>query len=154
LIMLQRKQKDWKSSVQTLLTIAERYERDADKTKAGDVYADIAQICLENDELDESWAYAEKARMSLPDPHPLMGKVHRVLAFVYFRRNDGEKGRKHLDNAIKIFEQHGKVAELEEATLHMCRYLSETGDHKKAFERMEQLHHHLMKKLEQRGIVL
>ncbi|TCP54437.1 tetratricopeptide repeat protein [Tumebacillus sp. BK434] len=154
LIMLQREKSDWKVSVQKLLNLAEQYEQIGDKSKAGEVFADIALICSENGEIDESWAYAEKARMSLSDTSPTMGQVHRVLSFVYFHREDEEKGKRHLDNAVKIYKRHGKFAELEEVTLHMCRYLNEKGEHREAFERMELLHTYMTGQLEQRGIVL
>ncbi|ARU62108.1 hypothetical protein CBW65_14700 [Tumebacillus avium] len=154
LIMLQRKKSGWKVSVQKLLNLAEQHEQIGDKSKAGKVFADIAFICSENGEIDESWAYAEKARMSLSDTSPTMGQVHRVLSFVYFHRGDEEKGKKHLDNAVKIYKRHGKFAELEEVTLHMCRYLNEKGEHREAFERMELFHTYMTGQLEQRGIVL
>jgi transcriptional regulator with XRE-family HTH domain len=154
LIMLKREKVDGKTAVEELLQIAEAYERDADHTKAGEVYTDIAQIWLENHEFDKACAYAEKAKRRLPPAHPDMGRVNRVLAFVSFNRDYSEKGEKQLDNAIQIFMNHGKVAELEEVTLEMCRYLNEKGRHKEAFERMEQFHHCLMKKLDQRGIMI
>ncbi|WP_172844393.1 helix-turn-helix domain-containing protein [Tumebacillus algifaecis] len=154
LFMLQRDSSDWNKSVPILLSIAEQYEQNGKKQKAGEVYADLALSCLENDEYDEAWAFAEKARMALPDTDSTMGKVHRVLSFVYSRREDEKKGKRHLENAVKIFEQHGKIAELEAVTLHMCRYLSDKGEHREAFERMEAFHYYLIKQLEQRGIVL
>ncbi|ASS75925.1 hypothetical protein CIG75_13790 [Tumebacillus algifaecis] len=154
LLMLQSESSDWKLSVQILSSFADQKEQDGKKQKAGEVYADLALICLENDEFDEAWAYAEKARMALPDTDSTMGKVHRVLSMVYFRRDDEKKGKKHLENAVKIFEQHGKIAELETVTLHMCRFLSDKGDHREAFERMETFHHYLIKQLEERGIIL
>ncbi|ASS75194.1 hypothetical protein CIG75_09500 [Tumebacillus algifaecis] len=154
LLMLQRDSSDWNKSVQTLMSMAEQFEQDGKKQKAGEVYADLALICLENQEYDEAWAYAEKARMALSDTDSMMGEVHRVLSFVYFRREDENKGKKHLENAVKIFEQHGKIAELETVTLHMCRYLSDKGDHREAYERMEAFHHYMIKQLEQRGIIL
>ncbi|TCP59375.1 tetratricopeptide repeat protein [Tumebacillus sp. BK434] len=154
LIMLQGEKSDWNVSVQKLLNLSEQHEQIGDKSKAGKIFADIALICSENGAIDESWAYAEKARMSLSDTSPKMGQVHRVLSFVYFHRGDEEKGNRHLDNAIKIFERHGKFAELVEVTLHMCRYLSDKGEHREAFERMERLHTYMAGQLEQRGIVL
>lgn len=72
LIMLQREKSDWKVSVQKLLKVAEQYEQIGDKPKAGEVFANIALICSENGDIDESWAYAEKARMILPDTSPTM----------------------------------------------------------------------------------
>ncbi|WP_172844474.1 helix-turn-helix domain-containing protein [Tumebacillus algifaecis] len=154
LVMLQRASSDWKMSVQKLLSIADQYERDGDKSKAGDIMADIAMICLEHNELDEAWAYAEKARMALSDTDPIIGKVHRVLSFVYFHHNDELKGEKHLTNAIKIFEQHGKMAELDEVNRQMCQYLDRKGEHQKAYERMVRFQQNLIEQLDQRGIVL
>ncbi|ARU61966.1 hypothetical protein CBW65_13850 [Tumebacillus avium] len=154
LIMLERGMSNWELSVQKLLTLVEQIERNGDNTRAGEVYADLGLICLENQELDEAWAYAEKARMRLSDDDSTMGKVYRVLSFVYFQRNDETKGQDHLDCAMRIFEQHSMVAELEEITLHVCRYLSDKGDHRAAFERMERFHQYMMGQLERRGIVL
>ncbi|TCP59121.1 tetratricopeptide repeat protein [Tumebacillus sp. BK434] len=154
LIMLQREKNAWKMSVQKLLNIAEGYEQIDDKSKAGEVFADIALICAENGEFEESWAYAEKARMSLSETSPTMGQVHRVLSVVYFHRDDEEKGKRHLDNAAKIYERHGKFTELEEVTFRMCRYLGDKGEHREAFERMGRFHQFMREQLEQRGIVL
>ncbi|WP_157729412.1 helix-turn-helix domain-containing protein [Tumebacillus algifaecis] len=154
LLMLQRDSSDWNKSVPIILSIAEQYEQNGKKQKAGEVYADLALNCLDNHEYDEAWAYAEKARMALPDTDSTMGQVHRVLSFVYFRREDKKKGKKHLENAVKIFEQHGKIAELEAVMLHMCRFLNDKGDHQEAYERMEAFHHYLINQLEQRGIIL
>lgn len=154
LLMIRRGSSDWKTIVRDLLEIAEQEALVGHKTKAGQVYADIALVCLENNEFDESWAYAEKARMSLSDTDPAMGNVHRVLAFIYLQRKDEKKGRKHLDNSVKIYKNHGKVAELEEVTLYMCRYLNSQGAQKEAYERLEQFHFYLLRKLEQRGIVM
>ncbi|ARU62098.1 hypothetical protein CBW65_14645 [Tumebacillus avium] len=154
LIMLERGSSDWEVSVQKLITLAEQFERNGENSKAGEVYADLGLIYLENQELDEAWAFAEKARMRLSDDDSTMGKVHRVLSFVYFQRNDEKKGQKHLDCAMRIFEQHGMVAEVEEVTLHVCQFLNDKGDHRAAFERMERFHQYMMGQLEQRGIVL
>ncbi|ASS74376.1 hypothetical protein CIG75_04840 [Tumebacillus algifaecis] len=154
LLMLQRESSDWKMSVQILSSIAEQSEQAGKKHKAGEVYADLALICLENQEFDEAWAYAEKSRLALSDTDPTTGKVHRVLSAVYFRREDEKKGKKHLDNAVKIYEQHGKVAELEAVTFQMSRYLSDRGEYREANERLEWFHLFLMKQLEKRGVVL
>ncbi|ARU62744.1 hypothetical protein CBW65_18555 [Tumebacillus avium] len=154
LIMLERGASNWWLSVQKLLTLVEQFERNDEKSSAGKVYADLGLICLENQELDEAWAYAEKAKRRLSDADSTMGTVHWVLSFVYFQSNDEIKGQEHLDSAVRIFEQYGKFAELEEITLHVCRYLSDKGDHRAAFERMERFHQYMMGQLERRGIVL
>ncbi|WP_198299614.1 helix-turn-helix domain-containing protein [Tumebacillus avium] len=153
-IMLRRGSGDWKESVQSLLSIAEKYEQNADSVVAGKMYADIAQICRENKAFDEALSYAEKARMSLLDTDPVMGKVHRVLADVFFHKHDDLKGQKHLDNAIKIYEQQGMTAELEEVMLASCRLLNNKGDFQEAYRKLEHYHQHLIQELGQRGIVL
>ncbi|MFD2170163.1 helix-turn-helix domain-containing protein [Tumebacillus lipolyticus] len=154
LVMLNRKRENWKGSITDLLSMAEGYEAEGKKEKAGIVYTDIALICSENDELDESWAFAEKARMLLPPTHPAMGRVHRVLAFVYWGRNDADRGQKHFENAAIILERHGKFTELEAVTLQMCHHLKQTGQHNEAFTRLEQFHTLMKKRMAQRGIVL
>lgn len=153
-IMLLRGSGDWKSAVQQLLSLAQRCEREADRAGAGKVYADIALICREHQSFDEARTYAEQARKALPDTDPAMGKVHRVLADVSFYKHDDRKGQTHLDDAVKIFEQHGMAAELEEAVLVMCRHLSSKGDFQEAFRKLENYHQYLLQALGHRGIVL
>ncbi|MFD2168699.1 helix-turn-helix domain-containing protein [Tumebacillus lipolyticus] len=154
LVKLKSKKEDWQKSVEVLLRIAQYYEATSNKEKAGTVYADIALISSEHCELEEAWAYAEKARLSLSDLHPAMGIVHRVLASVYFERSNDEKAEKHLLNAIKIFQQHGKVAEFEEANGQLCEHLISGGMHKEAFEQLSKFQSFMKQKLEQKGIVL
>ncbi|ARU63005.1 hypothetical protein CBW65_20025 [Tumebacillus avium] len=154
LIMLHRGSVDWKLIIQELLTIAETYTRRGQKQKSGEVYADVGLICLENGELDQASSYAEKAKATLSETDPTMGKVNRVLAFVNFYRNNEKKGKEYLENALKLYEQHGKVAELEEITILSCRYLTDKGEHQEAYERLERFHKYLIGQLERRGIVL
>ncbi|MFD2169777.1 helix-turn-helix domain-containing protein [Tumebacillus lipolyticus] len=154
LILLKSKQGDWKKSVSDLLQLAETFEAAAKKEKAGAVYTDIALICEEYGEFEEAWAYAEKARLTLPDLHPSMGNVHQVLAKVHLNQSDAEKGEKHLRNAIMIFKQHGKLSELEEVTRYYCQHLMAKGEHNAAFDRMEKLQSFMRQTLEQRGIML
>jgi transcriptional regulator with XRE-family HTH domain len=154
LILLDHQRQDGQEAVQRLLEFVAVYEAQSDKERAGEVYAEIASLCLEDQNLDEAWGYAEKARLILGHDHPAMGKVHRVLAFVYFGSNETEKGYRHLDNAVMIYEQTGQLSQLQETTLHLCHYLSEQGRDREAFERMERLHDYLIKKLDERGIVL
>ncbi len=154
LLLLKSKQGDWKRCTADLLQIAEQYERTSQQEKAGVVIADIAMIQLENDSLDESCIFAEKAKMLLSHHHPAMGIVHRVLAAVSFARQDATKGQKHLDNSFAILEQHGKLAELEEITMFMCHHLSDTGNDEEAFLRFKQFYRFMRKSLDERGIAL
>ncbi len=154
LLLLKRKEGDWRQAVDELIQIARKYEANVSGEKAGSVYADIAQVCLDHRSYAETWGYAEKARELLPPHHPVNGKVHRVLAGVCYARQEEEQGNKHLQNAISIFELHGKVAELEESTQFLCQQLKAQGKFQEALERMERLHKQMIKRLEQRGMVL
>ncbi|ARU63673.1 hypothetical protein CBW65_23615 [Tumebacillus avium] len=154
LILLQRESGDWQGSLQKLLKMAEQYEQDGCKSKAGEVYADTALLCLEHGEYDGAWVYADKARMGLQDTSHVVGHVHRVFSSVYFHRKDEQRGMRHLENAANIFEQHGKVAEFEKVMLEICRFLSGRGEDREAFEGMERLHRFLMGQLQTRGIIL
>ncbi|MFD2170970.1 hypothetical protein [Tumebacillus lipolyticus] len=154
LVKLKSNRGNRKQSIDALMQIAEQFEADSKKEKAGAVYADIAMLCSEHGEYEEAWAYAERARLTLSDLHPAMGIVHQVLASVFLDRCDDEKAEKHLCNAINIFEQHGKVSELEETQLLMCQHLINQGRHSEAFRQMEAFHIFIKRRLEQRGIVL
>ncbi len=154
LVKLTSKRENWKKSVDELLQIAAQYETTSNKEKAGAVYADIAMISSAHGELEEAWAYAERARLSLPNLHPAMGTVHRVLANVYQERSDDEKAEKHLRNAIKIFAQHGRVAEFEEVNNLLCKQMISRERFKEAFEQIATFQRFMKQKLEQKGIVL
>ncbi|MFD2171598.1 helix-turn-helix domain-containing protein [Tumebacillus lipolyticus] len=154
LVKLKSKKGDWRKSVDALLQIAEHYQDSSEKEKIGAIFADIAMICSKHGKYEDAWAYAERARLSLSDLHPAMGIVHRVLAKVYRERRDNEKVEKHLHNAIKIFQQHGKVAEFEEVNNQLCEHLIDRGMHKEAFELLAKFQSFMKQKLEQKGIVL
>jgi HTH-type transcriptional regulator, quorum sensing regulator NprR len=137
-----------------LLAFADIYQQQKDAARAGEVYAEVANVCLEERNFEEARSYAERAGSLLPEEHEVMGKVQRVLAFVSFAGGETEQGYLHLEQAVAIFEQSGQLAQQEETVLHLCHYLVEQGRHDEAFERLEKFHDHMMKKLGERGIVL
>ncbi|WP_172844453.1 helix-turn-helix domain-containing protein [Tumebacillus algifaecis] len=149
-VLLKRDRIDWRASVQELLAMTNHCEG----AKVGELYADIATILLTNEAIDEACEYAEKARMSLPELHPCMGRVHQLLALIFFEREDDQKGQAHLDRALALFEQYGMTSELEEGTRKLCRLLNRQGKYEESARRWEQLHDYLMGDLQKRGIAL
>ncbi|ARU62642.1 hypothetical protein CBW65_17935 [Tumebacillus avium] len=148
--LLLKREADWQASVQQLLELSATCEG----VKAGEIFADIAAILLEHGETEEAMAYAERARMILPELHPVMGKVHQLFALSYFQREQEQKGQSHLDRALALFEKHGMTTELEDGTRKLCRLLNAQGKHEAAARRWEQLHDYLMGSLQKRGIAL
>jgi HTH-type transcriptional regulator, quorum sensing regulator NprR len=141
-------------TVKRLLAFAAIYEQQADTERAGQVYADIARVCFEQERSDHAQEYAEKAMLFLPHEHPAMGGVHRVLADVYRERGEEASMLQHLDFAATVYEQAAQLDSLEEVTMQLCHHLIEQGCHKEAFDRMEQMHEFMKRKLEERGILI
>jgi HTH-type transcriptional regulator, quorum sensing regulator NprR len=154
LILLERGDKSWQDSVRELQQFAQQYEDAHDAVRAGETYADMAAICLENEQHEQADEYAHQALEKLDATQRALGKAHQVLAFLNFRRGVSEAGRYHLDQATEIFEGLGLLSELEEITMYMCEYLENQGQHKEAFNRLAKFHHILQSKLKKRGIAL
>lgn len=154
LIVLEQRSHGFQESVAELLTFVERYQGQADTIRVGETYADIAVVCMDREQWVLAEDYAKKVIMSLPFNHEAVGRANRILAYVYFALGQPEQARQYLDNAIIIFEQLGRVAELEEVTRMLCRYLDGQGRHREAFERLTKYHVMLAKQLGERGIDL
>ncbi|HEU4963479.1 MAG TPA: helix-turn-helix transcriptional regulator [Bacilli bacterium] len=79
LIMLKRHKVDAQRSIEELLDLVKLYEQREQKEQAGRVYTDIATIYLENDDMEAAWAFAEKAKVLLPQFHESTGRAYRIL---------------------------------------------------------------------------
>ncbi|HEU4965262.1 MAG TPA: hypothetical protein VFV52_15645 [Bacilli bacterium] len=87
-------------------------------------------------------------------PHALNGDVHRVLAFVCFRREQREQGSKHLKRAISIYKQHELLSKLDEVSQHYSQYLADQNRKDEALEECMKYRQFLVETLGKRGIVL
>ncbi|ARU59961.1 hypothetical protein CBW65_01960 [Tumebacillus avium] len=162
----QEKAMDWKrqlvllrkdsqgDSVRHLVEMAEQYEKRNDLARAGEVYADLAALCLDSQKNDEAGAFSEKARLMLPHDHQAVGKVYRVLGLLQFGRGELEKGWKYLQQAMTIFEKHDLLAEMEEVALKLAGVLEQQGEYQEALRIVNGLHVTMVGKLQERGIVL
>lgn len=154
LILLERHEKSWETAVLELKRFAAQYEEQDELERAGETYADIAEVYLENDMSDEAMEAAREAIRLMKNKQRALGKAHQVLSFVQFRYGCAQDGRVHYDEAMSIYESLGLLAELEELTLSLCQYLDEQGQYQEAFKRLEKYHDILHNKLRKRGIAL
>ncbi|ARU61691.1 hypothetical protein CBW65_12165 [Tumebacillus avium] len=141
-------------AVQQLMEIAEQFDADHNQYQAGETYAGLARLCFEMGQVDESWLYVNQAKMRLPELDPAMGRVHCVSAELYFSKDDREQACQYLQQAMGIYKQSGKIAELEEVTLQMCHELNKSGEHVEAFKQLAEFHVFMKKSLQLRGIIL
>ncbi|HEU4963002.1 MAG TPA: helix-turn-helix transcriptional regulator [Bacilli bacterium] len=148
----------WEETVRDLKNYASFFETAKEAEKASKTYCEIAGLYLENGTgapaLEKAQEYAVKARSLIDDTNALNGDVHRVFAFVCFRREQREQGGKHLKRAISIYQQHELLLKLDEVSQHYSQYLSDQGHKDEALEECMKYRHFLVETLGKRGIVL
>jgi len=154
LILLERSRENWETAVEELQQFADTYESQGDWQRASETYADIANVYFENRIWDKAEVFARKVLLVVSTENGALGKAHQLLALISFECGDSEAGRKHLDNAMAIFERLGLLQQMEKLTLLMCQYLDKQGNYEEAFKRLEKFHGILANKLEERGILL
>lgn len=131
---------NWRERVEDLREMAFGYENVANHRRAGEVFVDVAAICLHFAEYEEAEIAAQDAlgqfRQQSGD-HPAKGNAHRYLAAYYFHQQSLDEGKEHLKQAVAVFQKHHLLAELDETITFLCTHLKEEG-------RVEEAYEHLM----------
>jgi tetratricopeptide (TPR) repeat protein len=152
LIMIQRNA-NWQESVKRLSELAAQFER-RDKSKAGETYLDIAQICLENGESEEAWAFAEKAMLQLSQFDKSIGRAHYLLAQAHDALGDFKKAKTQCEKAIQVHKNFEAISELHPIIQFLSTLLQKHGELEESIRVRESFYSYMLKQLGERGIAV
>lgn len=139
---------------QMLIYTLSKAEHMKDRETQGMVFAELAQLYLNREELERTVEYCSQACMLLPELHVYQAKVNRILARVAVESNNMAEARRKFQMAADGFKHADEISEWDDTMFELSRLSLQQEDYQYVIGVLEEIRGYTRQVLSNRGIQL
>jgi tetratricopeptide (TPR) repeat protein len=124
------------------------------REEEGIAYAELAQLRLRQQRLEEAEEACRHSRSLLPELHVYQASLNRVLGRIALQRSQRDEGLRRLQMAADGFKRLQELREWDETMYELAALYREEGDLKRVVSILDDIRRFSRQILEERGIVL